>query len=171
MTIEELFVNEYEKLKNDNALLRAKLDFVQEAVVSDSASVRIVREDFELIKVSDVGKYELTNRFFKGSSSDDLIALKSEIERSETAAIRARGLISVMRKTFPLEIAVRLKTNEKHFILDDELNLIDLLGHCRIDAWRPPSEESKLLEIGKDSLLGTIRCAINCAKRKEEESE
>lgn len=171
MTIEELFVNEYEKLKNDNALLRAKLDFAQEAVVSDSASVRIVREDFELIKVSDVGKYELTNRFFKGSSSDDLIALKSEIERAETAAIRARGLISIMRKTFPLEIAVRLKTKEKHFILDDELNLIDLLGCCRINAWRPPIEESKLLEMGKDSLLGTIRCAINCAKRKEGESE
>lgn len=169
MMIEELFVNEYEKLKNDNALLRAKLDLVQENVVSDCASVRIVREDFELIKVSDVGQYELMNRFFKGSSSDDLIALKSEIESAEIAAIRARGLISVMHKTFPLEIAVKLKVNEKRFILDDELNLIALLGSCRIDAWRPPSEESRLLEMGKDSLLGTIHSAIHYAKRKEGE--
>lgn len=171
MTIEELFVKEYEKLKNDNALLRAKLDSVQEAVVSDSASVRIVREDFELINVPSVSQYDIVHRLFKDLSSDDLIVLKSEIEDTEIAAIRARGLISVMRKTFSLEIAVKFKTNEKRFILDDELNLLRLFGSCRVDAWRPPSEESVLLEKGKNSLLNAIDCAINYVKRKEGESE
>lgn len=104
MNLEDFFISEYEKLKEENESLKAQVAELSKPSVTDGLlDVRIVDIETEAVKVTSAGSYTLREYVFNGKPSSYIEEKKADIDNADKW--RAGGYekpLSISRKTFTM---------------------------------------------------------------------
>lgn len=168
MNLEDFFIAEYEKLKDENEKLKAQ---VAELSKPDGAAglldVRVVSTEVETVKTVTASSYTLRECIFKGESSSYIEEKKADIDNAGNWASRGyERPLAISRKTFAMLIEVKTIGNVCRFLVDNDCKLEEL-GDMEQEEWCLAEQEAELVEDAKKVLLEEMDDAIKRLKDKE----
>lgn len=168
MNLEDFFIAEYDKLKEENGELKAQ---VAELSKSDGAAglldARIVGTEVEAVKVTTAGSYTLREYIFSGKPSSYLEEKKADVDNAaKWPSSGYEKALSVSRKTFAMLIEVKTIGKVRSYLVDGDCKL-DELGDVEQGEWCLAEQEAELVENAKNELLGAMDDAIKRLKEKE----
>lgn len=168
MNLEDFFIAEYEKLKEENGELKAQ---VAELSKPDGAAglldARIVGTEVEAVKVTSADSYTLREYIFDGKPSSYIEGKKADVDNA--AKWPSRGYekaLSVSRKTFTMLIEVKTIGKVRSYLVDGNCKL-DELGDMEQGKWCLAEQEAELVENAKNNLLDSMDDAIKRLRDKE----
>lgn len=172
MNLEDFFISEYERLKDENEKLRSQ---VAELSKPDGAAglldVRCVSTEIEAVKTTSASSYALREHIFKGKSSSYLEDRKVDIDSVEKWSSRGCDrALSISRKTFAMLIEVKIIGNVRKFLVDYDCSLEEL-GDMEQGEWCLAEQEAELVKDAKKELLEEMDDAIRRLKDKESKEE
>ena len=171
MNLEDFFISEYEKLKDENESLKAQVAELSKPSVADGLlDARIVDIETEAVNVTIAGSYALREYVFKGKSSSYIEEKKADIDNADKwrSAGGYEKALSISRKTFTMLIEVKTVGKVRRFLVDDNCRPEEL-GEMEQGEWCLAEQEAELVEEAKNELLDTMDDAIR--RRKEEEAK
>lgn len=168
MNLEDFFITEYEKLKDENESLKSQ---VAELSKPDGAAglldARVVSTEVEAVKTTTASSYTLREYTFKGKPSSYIEEKKADIDNAENW--RSGGYekpFAVSRKTFAMLIEVKTIGKVCRFLVDNNCKLEEL-GDMEQGEWCLAEQEAELVEDAKKELLEEMDDAIKRLKDKE----
>lgn len=171
MNLEEFFITEYEKLKDENEKLKAQ---VAELSKLDGAAglldARVVSTEVQTVKVNSASSYMLREYIFKGKPSSYIEEKKADIDNAENW--RPGGCerpFAISRKTFAMLIEVKTIGKVRRFLADNDCKLEEL-GDMEQGEWCLAEQEAELVEDAKKVLLEEMDDAIKRLKDREAEA-
>lgn len=170
MNLEDFFIAEYEKLKDENESLKSQ---VAELSKPDDAAglldARVVSTEVEAVKTTTASSYTLREYIFKGKPSSYIEEKKADIDNAENW--RSGGYerpFAVSRKTFAMLIEVKTIGKVCRFLVNNNCKLEEL-GDMEQGEWCLAEQEAELVEDAKKVLLEEMDDAIKRLKDKEAE--
>lgn len=168
MNLEDFFISEYEKLKDENEKLKSQ---VAELSKPDSAAglldARVISTEVEAVKTTTASSYTLRAYIFKGKPSSYIAEKKADIDNAENWASRGyEKPLVVSRKTFAMLIEAKTIGNVRRFLVDNNCN-IEELGDMEQGEWCLAEQEAQLVEDAKKELLEEMDDAIKRLKDEE----
>lgn len=169
MNLEDFFIAEYNKIKEENESLKAQVaELSKPSVAGGLLDVRIVDIETEAVNVTSAGSYTLREYVFKGKPSSYIEEKKADIDNAENW--RDGGYekpLSISRKTFTMLIEVKTVGKARRFLVDDNCRPEEL-GDMEQGEWCLAEQEGELVEEAKNELLAAMDDTIR--RRKEEEA-
>lgn len=170
MNLEDFFIAEYEKLKEENESLKAQVAELSKPSVADGLlDVRIVDIETEAVNVTSASSYTLREYVFDGKPSSYIEEKKADIDNADKW--RAGGYekpLSISRKTFTMLIEVKTVGKVRRFLVNDDCRPEEL-GDMEQGEWCLAEQEGELVEEAKNELLAAMDDTIR--RRKEEEAK
>lgn len=172
MNLEDFFISEYERLKDENEKLKSQ---VAELSKPDGTvgllGVRCVSTEVEAVKTTTASSYTLREYIFKGKPSSYLEERKADIDNVKKWPSRGcERALSISHKTFAMLIEVKTIGNVRKFLVDNSCN-VEELGDMEQKAWCLAEQEAELVEDAKRELLSEMDDAIMRLKDKEAKEE
>lgn len=168
MNIEDFFIAEYERLKDENESL--KMQVVELSKPNGAAGLldaRVISTEVEAVKTATASSYTIRECIFKGKPSSYIEEKKSDIDNAENwRAVGYNKLFAVSRKTFAMLIEVKTIGNVCRFLVDNNCKLEEL-GNMEQGEWCLAEQEAELVEDAKNVLLDEMDDAIKRLKDKE----
>ena len=163
MNLEDFFIAEYEKLKDENESLKAQVaELSKPNGAAGLLDARVVSTEVEAVKTTTASSYTLREYTFKGKPS-------SYIEENNAENWRLDGYekpFAVSRKTFAMLIEVKTIGKVCRFLVDNNCKLEEL-GDMEQGEWCLAEQEAELVEDAKKELLNEMDDAIKRLKDKE----
>ena len=168
MNLEDFFIAEYEKLKDENEKLKLQ---VAELSKPDGAAGRLdargVSTEVEAVKIDIASSYSLREYVFKGKPSSYFEEKKADIDNAKNWPSRGcEKPLAVSRKTFVMLIEVKIIGEVRRFLVDNNCELFNL-GDTERGRWCLAEQEAELVEDAKKELLIEMEDAIKRLKDKE----
>ena len=168
MNLEDFFIAEYEKLKDENEKLKSQ---VVELSKPDGAAglldARVVSTEVETVKIDIASSYSLREYVFKGKPSSYFEEKKADIDNAENWPSRGyEKPFAISRKTFAMLIEVKTIGKARRFLSDNDCRLEEL-GDMEQGVWCLAEQEAELVEDAKKVLLEDMDDAIKRLKDKE----
>lgn len=168
MNLEDFFISEYEKLKDENGKLKlqvAKLSKPKGA--AGLLDARVVSTEVETVKTTIASSYTLREYTFKGKPSSCLEEKKADIDNAENWRFGGyEKPFAISRKTFAMLIEVKTIGKARRFLADNDCRLEEL-GDMEQGEWCLAEQEAELVEDAKKVLLEEMDDAIKRLKDKE----
>lgn len=168
MNLEDFFIAEYEKLKDENEKLKAQVAELSKPKGDGGLlDARVVSTEVEAVKVDTASSFVLREYIFKGKPSSYIEEKKADIGNAENW--RSGGYESpfaISRKTFAMLIEVKTIGNVRRFLADNDCRLEEL-GDMEQGEWCLAEQEAELVEDAKKVLLEEMDDAIRRLKDKE----
>ncbi len=175
MNLEDFFISEYEKLKEenkrlkeDNASLNRKIaELPNPSETASPIDARIVSVNIEAVKVCCASSWTLQSNCFKDKPSSYLEEKKADIANAEKWS--AEGYmkpLDVKRERFAAVVAVKVLGNERKYLVRDNCE-IEKLYDSTLNMWCPSGQEAELIGKAKKMLLEEMDRAIERLKEKE----
>lgn len=177
MNLEDFFIAEYEKLKEENKRLKEDNASLNRKIAelpkpSEAASLldaRIVGADIEAVKVSCASSWILQNNCFKGKPSSYIEEKKADISNAEKWPTEGSlKSLDVKRERFVAVIAVKVLGKECEYLVRNNCE-IEKLYDSKLSMWCPAGQEAELVEKARKALLDEMDKAIERLKEKEAE--
>lgn len=168
MNLEDFFIAEYEKLKDENEKLKSQVAELSKPKGADGLlDARVASIEVEAVKVNTASSYTLREYTFKGKPSSYIEEKKADIDNAENW--RSGGYekpLAVSRKTFAMLIEVKTIGKVCRFLVDNNCKLEEL-GDMEQGEWCLAEQEAELVEDAKKELLNEMDDAIKRLKDKE----
>lgn len=168
MNLEDFFITEYEKLKDENESLKAQVaELSKPTGAAGLLDARVVSTEVEAVKTTTASSYTLREYVFKGKPSSYIEEKKADIDNAENW--RSGGYKSpfaISRKIFAMLIEVKTIGNVRRFLADNDCRLEEL-GDMEQGEWCLAEQEAELVEDAKKVLLEEMDDAIRRLKDKE----
>lgn len=168
MNLEDFFIAEYEKLKDENESLKAQVAELSKPKGGDGLlDARVVSTEVEAVKTTTASSYTLREYTFKGKPSSYIEEKKADIDNAENW--RSGGYespLAISRKTFAMLIEVKTIGEVRRFLVDNNCELFNL-GDTERGRWCLAEQEAELVEDAKKELLIEMEDAIKRLKDKE----
>lgn len=168
MNLEDFFIAEYEKLKDENEKLKSQVAKLSKPKgAAGLLDARVVSTEVETVKVNSESSYMLREYIFKGKPSSYIEEKKADIDNAENW--RSGGCtkpFAISRKTFAMLIEVKTIGNVCKFLVDNDCKLEEL-GDMEQGEWCLAEQEAELVEDAKKVLLEEMDDAIKRLKDKE----
>lgn len=168
MNLEDFFIAEYDKLKEENEMLKAQ---VAELSKPDGSAglldARVISTEVEAVKTTTASSYTLREYTFEGKPSSYIEEKKADIDNAENW--RSGGYerpFAISRKTFAMLIEVKTIGKVRRFLADNDCRLEEL-GDMEQGEWCLAEQEAELVEDAKKVLLEEMDDAIKRLKDKE----
>lgn len=172
MNLEDFFISEYERLKDENKKLKSQVAELSKP--DDTAGllgVRCVSTEVEAVNVTSASSYKLREYIFEGKPSSYLEEMKADIDNVGNWISRGyERALSVSRKTFAMLIEVKMIGNVRRFLVDNNCSL-ERLGDMEQGEWCLAEQEAELVEDAKNELLEEMDDAIRRLRDKEAKEE
>lgn len=170
MNLEDFFISEYEKLKDENESLKAKVaELSKPNGAAGLLDVRMVDTEVEAVKVTSAGSYMLREYCLKGKPSSYFEEKKADIDNADKwCAGGYEKPLNISRKTFAMLIEVKTIGKVRRFLADNDCKLEEL-GDMEQGEWCLAEQEAELVEDAKKVLLEEMDDAIKRLKDKEAE--
>lgn len=175
MNLEDFFIAEYNKLKEENEELKEENERLNQRIAElpkpiDSAGLinaRIIGLDIDAVKVSCASSWTLQNNCFKGKPSSYIEEKKADIANAEKwSAEGCMKPLDVKRGRFAAVVAVKVLGNERKYLVRDNCE-IEKLYDSTLNMWCPSGQEAELIGKAKKMLLEEMDRAIERLKEKE----
>ncbi len=172
MNLEDFFISEYERLKDENEKLKSQVaELSKPDDVAGLLSVRCVSTGVEAVKTTSASSYMLREYIFKGKTSLYLEERKADIDNAANWCSRGcERALSISHKTFAMLIEVKTVGNVRKFLVDNNCSL-EGLGDMEQGEWCLAEQEAELVEDAKRDLLEEMDDAISRLRDKEAEEE
>lgn len=171
MNLEDFFIAEYEKLKDENESLKAQVAELSKPKGWDGLlDARVVSTEVETVKTTTASSYMLREYIFKGKPSSYIEEKKADIDNAENW--RPGGCerpFAISRKTFAMLIEVKTIGKIRRFLADNDCKLEEL-GDMEQGEWCLAEQEAELVEDAKKVLLEEMDDAIKRLKDREAEA-
>lgn len=168
MNLEDFFISEYEKLKDENEKLKSQVAELSEPKgAAGLLDARVVSTEVEAVKVNSASSYMLRECIFKGKPSSYIEEKKADIDNAENW--RPGGYerpFAISRKTFAMLIEVKTIGKVRRFLADNDCRPEEL-GDMEQGEWCLAEQEAELVEDAKKVLLEEMDDAIKRLKDKE----
>ena len=168
MNLEDFFIAEYEKLKDENEKLKSQVaELSKPKGAAGLLDARVVSTEVEAVKTTTASSYTLREDIFKGEPSSYVEEKKADIDNAENW--RSGGYerpFAVSRKTFAMLIEVKTIGKVCRFLVDNNCKLEEL-GDMEQGEWCLAEQEAELVEDAKKELLIEMEDAIKRLKDKE----
>ena len=168
MNLEDFFIAEYEKLKDENAQLKAQVaELSKPKGAAGLLDARVVSAEVEAVKVDTASSFVLREYTFKGKPSSYIEEMKADIGNAENW--RSGGYerpFAISRKTFAMLIEVKTIGKVRRFLANNDCRLEEL-GDMEQGEWCLAEQEAELVEDAKKVLLEEMDDAIKRLKDKE----
>lgn len=168
MNLEDFFIAEYEKLKDENESLKSQVaELSKPKGAAELLDARVVSTEVEAVKVNTASSYTLREYTFKGKPSSYIEEKKADIDNTENW--RSGGYekpFAISRKTFAMLIEVKTIGNVRSYLVDNACRLEEL-GDMEQGEWCLAEQEAELVEDAKKVLLEEMDDAIKRLKDKE----
>lgn len=168
MNLEDFFIAEYEKLKDENESLKEQVaELSKPKGAAGLLDARVVSTEVEAVKTTTASSYMLREYIFKGKPSSYLEEKKADIDNAENW--RPGGCersFAISRKTFAMLIEVKTIGRVCRFLVDNNCKLEEL-GDMEQGEWCLAEQEAELVEDAKKVLLEEMDDAIKRLKDKE----
>ena len=168
MNLEDFFIAEYEKLKDENEKLKSQVaELSKPKGAAGLLDARVVSTEVEAVKTTTASSYTLREYIFKGEPSSYIEEKKADIDNAENW--RSGGYerpFAVSRKTFAMLIEVKTIGKVCRFLVDNNCKLEEL-GDMEQGEWCLAEQEAELVEDAKKELLIEMEDAIKRLKDKE----
>lgn len=168
MNLEDFFIAEYEKLKDENEKLKSQVaELSKPKGAAGLLDARVVSTEVEAVKVNSASSYMLREYIFKGKPSSYIEEKKADIDNAENW--RSGGCekpFAISRKTFAMLIEVKTIGKVRRFLADNDCRLEEL-GDMEQGEWCLAEKEAELVEDAKKVLLEEMDDAIKRLKDKE----
>ena len=167
MNLEDFFISEYEKLKDENESLKAKVaELSKPNGAAGLLDVRMVDTEVEAVKVTSAGSYMLREYCFKGKPSSYFEEKKADIDNADKwCAGGYEKPLNISRKTFTMLIEVKAVGKVRRFLVDDNCKPEEL-GDMEQGEWCLAEQEAELVGEAKDELLAAMDDTIKRLKDK-----
>ena len=170
MNLEDFFISEYEKLKDENEKLKSQVaELSKPKGAAGLLDARVVSTEVETVKTTTASSYTLREYIFKGTPSSYFEEKKADIDNAENW--RPGGYekpFDISRKTFAMLIEVKTIGKVRRFLADNNCKLEEL-GDMEQGEWCLSEQEAELVEDAKKVLLEEMDDAIKRLKDKEAE--
>lgn len=175
MNLEDFFIAEYEKLKDenkrlkeDNASLNRKIaELPNPPEAANLIDARIVSADIEAVKVCCASSWMLQNNCFKGKPSSYFEEKKADIANAEKwPAEGCMKPLDVKRERFAAVIAVKVLGNEREYLVRGNCE-IEKLYDSTLSMWCLAEQEAELVGKARKALLNEMDRAIERLKEEE----
>ena len=172
MNLEDFFISEYEKLKDENEKLKSQVAELSKPDGTDGLlGVRCVSTEVEVVKTSTASSYALREYIFQGKPSSYLEEKKADIDNAKNWPPRGYDrAFSISRQTFAMLIEAKTIGYVRRFLVDNSCN-IEKLGDMEQGEWCLAEQEAELVEDAKRDLLEEMDNAISRLRDKEAEEE
>ena len=172
MNLEDFFISEYEKLKDENEKLKSQVaELSKPGDTAGLFSARCVSTGVEAVKMTCASSYILRGYVFKGKPSSYLEERKADIDNAENWPSRAcERALSVSHKTFAMIVEVKTVGHVRRFLVDNDCSIADL-GDMEQGEWCLAEQEAELSGIAKEALLKEMDDAIRRLKDEEARQE
>lgn len=168
MNLEDFFIAEYEKLKDENAQLKAQVaELSKPKGAAGLLDARVVLTEVEAVKVDTASSFVLREYTLKGKPSSYIEEMKADIGNAENW--RSGGYerpFAISRKTFAMLIEVKTIGKVRRFLANNDCRLEEL-GDMEQGKWCLAEQEAELVENAKKWLLEEMDDAIKRLKDKE----
>lgn len=168
MNLEDFFIAEYDKLKEENEMLKAQVaELSKPDGLVGLLDARVISTEVEAVKTTTASSYTLREYTFKGKPSSYIEEKKADIDNAENW--RSGGYerpFAISRKTFAMLIEVKTIGNVRRFLADNDCRLEEL-GDMEQGEWCLAEQEAELVEDAKKVLLEEMDDAIRRLKDKE----
>lgn len=168
MNLEDFFIAEYDKLKEENEMLKAQVaELFKPDGLAGLLDARVISTEVEAVKTTTASSYTLREYTFKGKPSSYIEEKKADIDNAENW--RSGGYerpFAISRKTFAMLIEVKTIGNVRRFLADNDCRLEEL-GDMEQGEWCLAEQEAELVEDAKKVLLEEMDDAIRRLKDKE----
>lgn len=168
MNLEDFFIAEYDKLKEENEMLKAQVaELSKPDGLAGLLDARVISTEVEAVKTTTASSYTLREYTFKGKPSSYIEEKKADIDNAENW--RSGGYerpFAISRKTFAMLIEVKTIGNVRRFLADNDCGLEEL-GDMEQGEWCLAEQEAELVEDAKKVLLEEMDDAIRRLKDKE----
>lgn len=172
MNLEDFFISEYERLKDENEKLRSQVAELSKP--DDTAGllgVRCVSTEVEALKTTTASSYTLREHIFKGKPSSYLEEKMADINNAKNWPSRGCDrALSISHKTFAMLIEVKTVGKVRKFLVDNNCSIVEL-GDMELGEWCLAEQDAKLFEDAKEALLEEMDDAIRRLKDKEAKQE
>lgn len=168
MDLEDFFISEYERLKDENEKLKSQVaELSKPDSVAGLLGVRCVSTEVEAVMMTIASSYELRECIFAGRPSSYLEEKKADIDNAEKwSSYGCNKVLSISRRTFAMLIEVKTIGNVRKFLVDNGCG-INRLGDMELGEWCLAEQEAELVEDAKKELLSEMDDAIMRLKDKE----
>ena len=168
MNLEDFFIAEYEKLKDENESLKSQVaELSKPKGAAELLDARVVSTEVEAVKTTTASSYSLREYVFKGKPSSYFEEKKADIDNAENWRLGGyEKPIAISRKTFAMLIEVKTIGNVCKFLVDNNCKLEEL-GDMEQGEWCLAEQEAELVEDAKKVLLEEMDDAIKRLKDKE----
>lgn len=168
MNLEDFFITEYEKLKDENEKLKSQVAELSKPKGADGLlDARVVSTEVEAVKTTTASSYALREYIFKGKPSTYIEEKKADIDNAENwRSGDYEKPFAVSRKTFAMLIEVKTIGKVCRFLVDNNCKLEEL-GDMEHGGWCLAEQEAELVEDAKKVLLEEMDDAIKRLKDKE----
>lgn len=168
MNLEDFFIAEYEKLKDENEKLKLQVaELSKPKGAAGLLDARVVSTEVEAVKVNTASSYTLREYTFKGKPSSYIEEKKADIDNAENW--RSGGYerpFAISRKTFAMLVEVKTIGKVRRYLVDESCELFKL-GDMEQEWWCLAEQEAELVEDAKRVLLEEMDDAIKRLKDKE----
>lgn len=168
MNLEDFFIAEFEKLKDENEKLKLQVaELSKPKGAAGLLDARVVSTEVEAVKIDISRSYTLREYTFKGKPSSYIEEKKADIDNAENW--RSGGYerpFVISRKTFAMLIEVKAIGKARRFLADNDCRLEEL-GDIEQGEWCLAEQEAELVEDAKRVLLEEMDDAIKRLKDKE----
>ena len=168
MNLEDFFIAEYEKLKDENEKLKAQVAELSKPIgAAGLLDARVISTEVEAVKTTTANSYTLREYIFKGKPSSYIEEKKADIDNAENW--RSGGYerpFAVSRKTFAMLIEVKTIGRVCRFLVDNNCKLEEL-GDMEQGEWCLAEQEAELVEDAKKALFEEMDDTIKRLKDKE----
>ena len=168
MNLEDFFIAEYEKLKDENESLKSQVaELSKPKGAAGLLDARVVSTEVEAVKTTIASSYMLREYIFKGKPSSYIEEKKADIDNAENWWSGGyEKPFAISRKTFAMLIEVKTIGNVCKFLVDNNCKLEEL-GDMEQGEWCLAEQEAELVEDAKKVLLEEMDDAIKRLKDKE----
>lgn len=172
MNLEDFFISEYERLKDENEKLKSQVaELSKPDGTAGLLGVRCVSTEVEAVKVTFASSYTLRGYVFKGKPSSYLEEKMADINNAKNWPSRGCDrALSISHKTFAMLIEVKTVGRVRKFLVDNDCSIANL-GDMEQGEWCLAEQEAELFEDAKESLLEEMNDAIRRLKDEEAKQE
>lgn len=170
MNLEDFFITEYEKLKDENEKLKLRVaELSKPKGGAGLLDARVVDTEVEAVKTTTASSYVLRAYCFKGKPSSYIEEKKADIDNVENWCSGGyERPFAISRKTFAMLIEVKTIGKVCRFLADNDCKLEEL-GDMEQGEWCLAEQEAELVEDAKKVLLEEMDDVIKRLKDKEAE--
>lgn len=168
MNLEDFFIAEYERLKDENESLKKQVvELSKPNGAAGLLDARVISTEVEAVKTTTASSYTLRGYIFEGKPASYFEDKKADIDNAENwCSCGYDKPFAVSRKTFAMLIEVKTIGNVCKFLVDNNCKLEEL-GDMEQGEWCLAEQEAELVEDAKNVLLEEMDDAIKRLKDKE----